>query len=68
MTSTVVPQRIFNIHKTFPCTKGSLEWKMVLQMNKMFFTLRGSFKNYSLKGYLGNLKRFFNGIAAKAPF
>ncbi len=51
LLASIVLQRTFNIHGTFP-------------LDKMFFLLtkkKGSFKNASLKGSLGNQKWFFYG-------
>ncbi len=52
---STVPLRIFNIHGTFPFNK-SFEWKKVIYIIKMFFTLRKK------KFFLENKKWFFYGF------
>ncbi len=56
----MTPKRTFNIHGTFHSTEGTLEFSSHQE--------NASFKNCSLKGYLGNQNIFFNGIAAAETF
>lgn len=61
----MLPLRTLTSMESFHHTKASLQWKKILQIIDMFFTLR---KNGSLRTSSRNRKCFFYGITEKGSF